>query len=168
VLANGVCIGASLNYSLAHILHLTPPSTHFMAASLLTTFRAFAGSFGSAIGGGLFVRVLKARLEAGFAENGGLEGREELVRKLLGSPALVQVLEGVEKKVAVDSYVGSLNQLFVAAGGLALAMVFVQAGTGWKAGKDPAEEYGTGNDTEEEGRIGIEDEEWEEGMEQGV
>jgi hypothetical protein len=166
VLANGLCIGASLNYSLAHILHLTPPSTHFMAASLLTTFRAFAGSFGSAIGGGLFVRVLKARLETGFAENGGLEGREELVRKLLGSPALVQVLTGMEKKIAVESYVGSLNQLFAAAGGLALVMVFVQAGTGWKAGKDEVDE--TGNDTEEEGRIGVEDEEWEEGMEQGV
>ncbi|PMD44375.1 MFS general substrate transporter [Hyaloscypha variabilis F] len=166
VLANGLCIGASLNYSLAHILHLTPPSTHFMAASLLTTFRAFAGSFGSAIGGGLFVRVLKARLETGFAENGGLEGREELVRKLLGSPALVQVLTGMEKKIAVESYVGSLNQLFAAAGGLALVMVFVQAGTGWKAGKDEVDE--TGNDTDEEGRIGVEDEEWEEGMEQGV
>lgn len=166
VLANGLCIGASLNYTLAHTLHLAPPSTHFMAASLLTTFRAFAGSFGSAIGGGLFVRVLKARLEAGFTENGGLEGREELVRKLLGSPALVQVLTGVEKRVAVGSYVGSLNQLFVAAGGLALVMVFVQAGTGWKAGKDEQDE--TGNETEEEGRIGIEDEEWEEGMEQGV
>lgn len=137
-----------------------------MAASLLTTFRAFAGSFGSAIGGGLFVRVLKSRLEAGFIENGGLEGREELVRKLLGSPALVQVLTGVERRVAVASYVGSLNQLFFAAGGLAVVMVFVQVGTGWKAGKDQQDE--TGNETEEEGRIGIEDEEWEEGMEQGV
>ncbi|KAE9378132.1 MFS general substrate transporter [Stipitochalara longipes BDJ] len=166
VLANGLCIGASLNYSLAHILHLTPPSTHFMAASLLTTFRAFAGSFGSAIGGGLFVRVLKARLQSGFAEHGGLEGREELVRKLLGSPTLVQTLTGVEKRIAVKSYVGSLSQLLVAAGGLALFMVFVQAATGWKAGKDEADE--TGNDTEEEQRIGIEDEEWEEGMEQGV
>ncbi|KAH8795860.1 major facilitator superfamily domain-containing protein [Hyaloscypha sp. PMI_1271] len=166
VLVNGLCIGASLNYTLAHTLHLAPPSTHFMAASLLTTFRAFAGSFGSAIGGGLFVRVLKARLETSFAENGGLEGREELVRKLLGSPALVQVLEGVEKRVAVDSYVGSLNQLFVAAGGLALVMVFVQAGTGWKAGKD--EENESGDETEEERVIGVEDEEWEEGMEQGV
>jgi hypothetical protein len=166
VLANGLCIGASLNYSLAHLLHLATPSTHFMAASLMTTFRAFAGSFGSAIGGGLFVRVLKARLEHGFAQHGGLEGREELVRKLLGSPALVQVLDGVEKRVAVASYVGSLNQLFVAAGLTALAMVFVQAGTGWKAGKE--EENESGNETDEERRRGVEDEEWEEGMEQGV
>lgn len=113
------------------------------------------------------MRVLKARLEKGFAENGGLEGREELVRKLLGSPALVQALEGVEKRVAVDSYVMSLNQLFVAAGVVALAMVFVQAGTGWKAGKEEQSESGN-EEQEEEERIGIEDEEWEEGMEQGA
>ena len=112
--------------------------------------------------------MLKARLETGFAENGGLEGREELVRKLLGSPALVQVLTGMEKKIAVESYVGSLNQLFAAAGGLALVMVFVQAGTGWKAGKDPEEGNESGNESEEERGIGVEDEEWEEGMEQGV
>jgi hypothetical protein len=49
---------------------------------------------------------------------------------------------------------------------LSLVIVFVQAGTGWKAGKDEQDEIG--NETEEEGRIGIEDEEWEEGMEQGV
>jgi hypothetical protein len=139
-----------------------------MAASLLTTFRAFAGSFGSAIGGGLFVRVLKSKLETGFQENGGLEGREELVRKLLGSPALVQILKGVEKRVAVDSYGGSLTQLYVAASVLALAMVLVQAGTGWKAGKDPEEGNESGNESEEERGIGVEDEEWEEGMEQGV
>jgi hypothetical protein len=138
-----------------------------MAASLHTTFRAFAGSFGSAIGGGLFVRVLKARLETGFQENGGLEGREELVRKLLGSPALVQFLIGVEKRVAMDSYAGSLSQLYVAAGVLALAMVLVQAGTGWKAGKDPEGGNESSNESEEDGRMGVEGE-WEEGMEQGV
>jgi hypothetical protein len=161
---NGICIGASLNYTLAHVLHLTPPSTHFMTASLLTTFRGFAGSFGSAIGGGLFVRVLKARLEAGFGENGGLEGKEELVRKLLGSPILVQTLEGLERKVAIQGYEGSLRQLYIAAAGLGLIMVFVQAATGWKAGKEGGEE----EETEEGSRIGIEDEEWEEGIEQGV
>jgi len=163
VLANGVCIGASLNYTLAHVLHLTPPTTHFMTVSLLTTFRGFAGSFGSAIGGGLFVRVLKARLETEFGENGGLKGKEELVRKLLGSPILVQALEGLERRIAIGSYEGSLKQLYIAAAGLALIMVFVQAATGWKAGKEGKE------DETEVGRgIGIEDEEWEEGMEQGI
>jgi hypothetical protein len=132
-----------------------------MTASLLTTFRGFAGSFGSAIGGGLFVRVLKARLEAGFEGDSGLKGKEELVRKLLGSPILVQTLSGLEKRIAMESYEGALNQLFIAAAGLALAMVLVQAATGWKAGADGEDET-VGN------MIGIEDEEWEEGMEQGV
>ena len=162
VLFNGMSVGASLNYSLAHALHLTPPSTHFMTASLLTTFRAFAGSFGSAIGGGLFVRILKARLEAGFEANGGMKGREELVRKLLGSPMMVQSLKGVEKRVAVTGYEETLTKLFIAAGGLALVMVFVQAATGWKAGVDGKDEIRGG-----EG-LGVEDEEWEEGMEGGI
>ncbi|PSS27452.1 hypothetical protein M430DRAFT_79706, partial [Amorphotheca resinae ATCC 22711] len=89
VFINGCCTGAALNYTLAHLLHQTPPSTHFISISLLATFRGFAGSFGSAIGGGLFVRLLKSGLEEGFEQHGGLEGREELVRRLLGSPALV-------------------------------------------------------------------------------
>ena len=113
------------------------------------------------------MRVLKAGLEKGFEENGGLEGREELVRKLLGSPALVKTLAGMERAVAVDSYVGSLSRLFLAGAGLAAVMVLVQAGTGWNAGfvaknRDEEERAVVGN-----GR-GVEDEEWEEGMEQGV
>ena len=109
------------------------------------------------------MRVLKARLETGFEDNGGLAGREDLVRKLLGSPALVKTLEGVERRIAVDGYVGGLTKLFVAGSGLALVMVLVQAATGWRGAK--SEEVGV-DDGERE--IGIEDEEWEEGMEQGV
>lgn len=130
----------------------------------MSTFRGFAGSFGSAIGGGLFTRTLRDGLEKGFEENGGLAGREDLVRRLLGSPALVKALKGSERAVAVDSYTASLKGLLVGGAGLALAMVFVQAGTGWNPGaeKDEDEERGT------EGVSGTEDEEWEEGMEQGV
>ncbi|KAH9223765.1 major facilitator superfamily domain-containing protein [Leptodontidium sp. 2 PMI_412] len=162
VFANGICVGAALAYTLAHLLHLTPTSTHFISTSLLTTFRGFAGSFGSAIGGGLFVRVLKATLEKGYAKHGGLEGREDLVRRLLGSPALVQTLKGVEKRIAVAGYIGSLKQLFVAGTGLALIMVLIQAATGWQG----AEEIEDGGETEH--LIDVDDEEWEEGMEQGV
>ncbi|KAH6722540.1 major facilitator superfamily domain-containing protein [Leptodontidium sp. MPI-SDFR-AT-0119] len=162
VFANGICVGAALAYTLAHLLHLTPTSTHFISTSLLTTFRGFAGSFGSAIGGGLFVRVLKATLEKGYAKHGGLEGREDLVRRLLGSPALVQTLKGVEKRIAVAGYIGSLKQLFVAGTGLALIMVLIQAATGWQG----AEEIEEGGETEH--LIDVDDEEWEEGMEQGV
>ncbi|KAH7356496.1 major facilitator superfamily domain-containing protein [Rhexocercosporidium sp. MPI-PUGE-AT-0058] len=162
VFVNGICVGAALAYTLAHLLHLTPTSTHFISTSLLTTFRGFAGSFGSAIGGGLFVRILKAILEKGFEDNGGLKGREDLVRRLLGSPALVQTLKGVEKRIAVAGYVGGLSQLFVAGAGLALVMVLVQAATGWKG----AEEINNGSEVEH--LIDVDDEEWEERMEQGV
>ncbi|KAI9054109.1 hypothetical protein LZ554_001280 [Drepanopeziza brunnea f. sp. 'monogermtubi'] len=175
VFANGLCTGAALNYTLAHLLHLTPPSAHFISTSLITTFRGFAGSFGSAIGGGLFVRVLKSRLETGFAAHGGgggggLQGREELVRRLLGSPALVQALTGWEQSVAVAGYVGGLRVLFVAGAGLALAMVLVQAATGWEgAGGGGVGKAGGAEEEEEAGQvIGVVDEEWEEGMEQGV
>jgi hypothetical protein len=164
VFINGCCTGAALNYTLAHLLHQTPPSTHFISISLLATFRGFAGSFGSAIGGGLFVRLLKSGLEEGFEQHGGLKGREELVRRLLGSPALVKTLTGIEKVVAVKSYVGSLKGVLLAGAILALAMVFIQAGTGWKGGveKEETEERVVGNG------LGAENEEWEEGMEQGV
>lgn len=160
VFINGLSTGAALNYTLAHLLHLTPPSTHFVSTALLTTFRGFAGSFGSAIGGGLFLRVLKGGLEKGFEKHGGLAGREELVRKLLGSPALVQELSGTERAIAVSSYVSALRGLFLAGVVLALGMVLAQAGTGWKVGTEETV-------VEREGGV-VEDEEWEEGMVRGV
>ena len=140
VFINGVCTGAALNYTLAHLLHLTPPATHFISTSLLNTFRGFAGSFGSAIGGGYFVRVLKATLEEGFEKNGGLEGRKGLVRKLLGSPALVKSLSGVERDIAIAGYTASLKALFLGGVGLAAVMVLLQAGTGWTEPSDPVSE----------------------------
>ncbi|KAH8162287.1 hypothetical protein CIB48_g5974 [Xylaria polymorpha] len=48
VFLNGLFTGGALNYTLAHLLHLTLPETHYVATSLLGTFRGFAGSFGSA------------------------------------------------------------------------------------------------------------------------
>jgi hypothetical protein len=161
VFANGLCTGASLNYTLAHLLHLTPPSTHFISTSLLTTFRGFAGSFGSAIGGGVFVRTLKSQLEAGFEANGGLKGREELVRKLLGSPALVKSLEGVERSVAVNSYVFGLKTIFIAGAVLAVLMVGIQSLTGWEIGIEQ------GSASERASLVGGDDE-WEEGLEEGA
>ena len=136
VFAGGFVTGAALNYNLAHLLHLTPPSTHYIATSLLATFRGFAGSFGSAIGGGLFTRTLYTSLEDGFASR-GMGGEEDLVRRLLGSPKLVGMLEGAEAEVARQGYQDALKALFLAGAVLAVAMVFVQAGTGWTA---PAEE----------------------------
>ena len=94
----GFATGAALNYNLAHLLFLTPKDTHYVASALIATFRGFAGSFGSAIGGGLFTRTLSNALTKHFAER--RIHRDALVRQLLGSPKLVQSLEGVEKAAA--------------------------------------------------------------------
>lgn len=130
----GFTTGAALNYNLAHLLHLTPKETHYVATALIATFRGFAGSFGSSIGGGLFTRTLSSSLTNHFAEK-GLQ-RDELVRKLLGSPALVGQLEGVEREVAVTGYEDAVKTLWLAAAALALATTFVQAGTGWRGHED--------------------------------
>ncbi|KAK4983660.1 hypothetical protein LTR50_007089 [Elasticomyces elasticus] len=140
VFFNGFVTGAALNYTLAHLLHLTPKSTHYIATSLIATFRGFAGSFGSAIGGGIFTRVLRASMEDGYRDSGiDPEGKESLIRRVLGSPALVSGLNGVDGKVAVGGYVAALRSLWVAAAGCAALMILVQASTGWTAAKEEAD-----------------------------
>ncbi|KAK7739829.1 hypothetical protein SLS62_011198 [Diatrype stigma] len=163
--ANGLCTGAALNYTLAHVLHLTPPRTHYMAASLVGTFRGFAGSFGSAIGGGIFARTLRASLEAGFRAVDGDAGEDDgerrraLIRKLLGSPALVHGgggdggLSSREREVAVAGYAHAVSVVFLSAVALSVVVLVVQAGTGWKAA--PAEEAETpAPDRDREGSAG--------------
>ena len=135
---NGLVTGAALNYTLAHLLHMTAPSTHFISTALMATFRGFAGSFGSSVGGGIFTRSLRANLEQGFLEK-GLEGKEDLVRQLLGSPALVARLNGPERDIAQGAYVNALRVLFTAAAGLSVVAFAVQAGTGWKKGVEKKE-----------------------------
>ncbi|KAI1093135.1 MFS general substrate transporter [Rostrohypoxylon terebratum] len=150
VFFNGLFTGAALNYTLAHLLHLTPPETHYIATSLLGTFRGFAGSFGSAIGGGIFARTLRESLEKGFE---GIDGpgrdRGELIRKLIGSPALVYNggLGDREHEVAVQGYVDAIRVLFQAAVVLSVIVLVIQAGTGWRGPADKAkdpEEVGDG------------------------
>lgn len=143
---NGLFTGAALNYTLAHILHLTPTDAHYMATSLLGTFRGFAGSFGTAIGGGIFIRTLQKGLEHGFKHlPGDGDGREDLVRKLVGGPALVfhgpeGLLSPEERGVAVRSYVDALRVLFHAASVLTVVVLVLQAGTGWKGPEVDGEE----------------------------
>ena len=133
VFLNGFVTGAGINYTLAHLLHLTPISTHFIVTSLVATFRGLAGAFGSAAGGGVFSRLLRSSLKKGFEATGGLgEVRQELVRKLLGSPAMVWELDGVEKLVALGGYLDAIRGILIAAIMLAVIMVVVQAGTGWR------------------------------------
>ncbi|KAI1762147.1 MFS general substrate transporter [Hypoxylon sp. FL1150] len=150
VFVNGLFTGAALNYTLAHLLHLAPPDTHYVATSLLGTFRGFAGSFGSAIGGGIFARTLRGSLEEGF---GGPRARPELVRKLVGSPALVYGggLDAQEQEVAVRGYVDALRILFQAAVVLSVIVLVVQAATGWRGPDDIVK------DQEESGDVGASD-----------
>ncbi|OTB07059.1 hypothetical protein M426DRAFT_318425 [Hypoxylon sp. CI-4A] len=138
VFLNGFSAGAALNYTLAHLLHLTLPETHYVATSLLGTFRGFAGSFGSAIGGGIFSRTLRGSLERGFDAIDGPDDRRELIRKLIGSPALVYNggLNADEQRVAVGGYVDAIRVLFQAAVVLALIVSVFQAATGWRGPLD--------------------------------
>ncbi|KAL1612878.1 hypothetical protein SLS60_001108 [Paraconiothyrium brasiliense] len=132
VFCNGALAGAGLNYTLVHLLHLTLPEVHPIVLSLLATFRGFSGSFGSAIGGGIFERVLQRSLVEGFSR-AGIEDRTGLIRRLLGSPALVATLEGQRRIIAVNAYREGIKTLFLCGTGLAIVMTIVQAGSGWKA-----------------------------------
>jgi hypothetical protein len=156
---NGFCTGAGLNYTLSHLLFLAAPHDHFFVTGLLATFRGFAGSFGSAIGSGVFLRVLQSSLETGFRDR-NMEGKEDLIRRLLGSPALVGELEGKERAVAILGYGFALQRLFVSASVLALVMVAVQGGTGWKA-PNVADEVSDEEETtsDEEETVGEQEEE---------
>ncbi|KAK2615688.1 hypothetical protein N8I77_002426 [Diaporthe amygdali] len=142
---NGFCTGAALNYTLAHILHLATPETHFITTSLLATFRGFAGSFGTAIGGGIFTRSLRENLTAGFLKLDGTAGlsprRVTLIRRLLGSPNFVfnGYLSNAEREVAVKGYEAAFNVLYTSAAALVVLVLLVQAGTGWTA---PANQEG--------------------------
>lgn len=136
---NGFVTGALLNYSLAHVLHLTPASTHVIVIPLNATFRSISGSFGSAVSGGLFLRTLQHTLKTGFAKR-GISGRAELIKKLVGTPLLVQKLSGVDKIVAVEGYTTALRTLFMAGAGLAVIVFFFQAGTGWEGPDLPKKE----------------------------
>lgn len=158
LLLNGFFTGAALNYTLAHLLFLVPTTLHPIAISVTATFRGFAGSFGSAVGGGIFMRILRRSLDAGFhalAPDADPADKEQLIRRLLGSPALVQQLEGKEKMIAIIGYEEGLKGLFLAAAGLAGLMVFIQAATGWKGGDAGLEE----SQAEEENRARSRDEE---------
>ncbi|KAI1336542.1 MFS general substrate transporter [Xylariaceae sp. FL0016] len=162
VFLNGLFTGGALNYTLAHLLHLTLPETHYVATSLLGTFRGFAGSFGSAIGGGIFVRTLRGSLEKGFQaidrDDSRRLQREELIRKLIGSPAMVfnGGLDHREQAVAVQGYVDALRVLFQAAVALIIVVVAIQAATGWSGHGDKLKDHerAAGNSTgEDEGEL---------------
>ena len=132
---NGSLVGALLNYTLVHVMYLTPAATHVIVLPVNAMFRSSAGSFGSSISGGIFLRTLRGKLTEDF-EKAGLHGKEQLINRLVGTPALLKSLTGIEKDIALDGYVTALKSLFVAGAGLAVVMALFQAGTGWTAPKD--------------------------------
>nr|XP_036589320.1 MFS multidrug transporter [Colletotrichum truncatum]KAF6801325.1 MFS multidrug transporter [Colletotrichum truncatum] len=136
VVLNGLATGATLNYTLAHLLHLSDPEEHFISSSLLGTFRGFGGSFGTAIGGGVFYRLLRSGLVESFTklDGGHLSvGREELISRLIGSPALMfnGGLKPIEHAIAVERYAGASRGTWQAAAALAVVAIVIQASTGW-------------------------------------
>lgn len=140
VFLNGFATGSALSYTLAHLLHLAAPESHFISMSLLATFRSFAGSFGTAIGGGVFARTLRDALTKGYDELDGGDpglgsGRRELITRLIGSPALVfgGDLSDAERAVAVTGYEDSLRVLFRSAAAMCILVLLVQAASGWTA-----------------------------------
>ena len=141
VFLNGLFTGAAINYTLHHLLHLVAPENHFVATSLLGTFRGFAGSLGVAIGGGMFARMLKSLLQEGFNDIHDGQDRRNLVLELIGSPATVFYggLTSKEHEIAVHGYIAALKCVFTGAFILSVLVVAVQAGTGWK-GAVPEEE----------------------------
>ncbi|KAH7633897.1 major facilitator superfamily domain-containing protein [Sordaria sp. MPI-SDFR-AT-0083] len=148
IFVNGLATGAAVNYTMAHLLHLSHVREHFIVTGLLATFRGFAGSFGTAIGGGIFGRELRASLYKGFERLGWEEGMprermEKLVTVLVGSPARVHergFLTVEERVVAVGGYENALRTLYLSAAVLCVVVLVVQAGTGWTAGGVSPEE----------------------------
>ena len=138
---NGFTTGGLLNYTLAHVLHLTPAQTHVIVIPVNAMFRGLAGSFGSSVSGGYFMRTLRSTLTTSFRELGldpdNNTQTAQLINKLLGTPALVRTLKGVEHEVAVMGYATSLQRLFIGGSVFAIVAALLQAGTGWRAPDEP-------------------------------
>ena len=143
--ANGMATGALLNYTLAHVLHLTLPATHIIVIPLNAMFRGLSGSFGSSITGGIFLRSLQSCLEQGFGDE-DIPNKPDLIRRLIGNPRLVHQLEGVEFQIALSSYITAFQTLFTAGAIIALLMIFLQAGTGWRAPKSTDQDDSSSED----------------------
>lgn len=90
----------------------------------------------------MFYRLLRSGLVASFTElDGGgrlAEGREELITKLIGSPALVfnGGLGPAEHGIAVERYAAASRGTWRAAAALAVVAILCQASTGWRSPVD--------------------------------
>lgn len=145
---SGFVTGIVINYALVHILHLSHANTEYVTTSLFATFRGFGASFGTSLGGGIFYRILRSDLVAGFlALDGTAElgpARKRLVDKLLESPELVWHgnellrLEPQERQIAVEGYADAIRGVWRAAAVLGVFVVAVQAAAGWTSPREEA------------------------------
>lgn len=147
VCLSGFVTGIVINYALVHILHLSHANTEYVTTSLFATFRGFGASFGTSLGGGIFYRILRSHLVAGFLALDGTPelgpARRRLVDRLLESPELVWHggellrLEPQERLIAVEGYADAIRGVWRAAAVLGLLVIAVQAAAGWTS---PGEE----------------------------
>lgn len=155
IFVNGFIAGCLLNYSLAHVLHLTVPSTHVIVIPLNAMFRSLSGSFGAAISGGLFLRTLQRALKHEFKQR-GLTEKGQLIRQLIGTPRLVQSLEGVDREVALLGYETAFRTMYIAGACLAIIVLLIQAGTGWTAPETVKDEEASTRAQPDGGSVGQE------------
>ncbi|KAF5023842.1 hypothetical protein F66182_4100 [Fusarium sp. NRRL 66182] len=138
ILANGLATGGAVNYTLAHTLHLSHDDTRYIATSLLGTFRGSGSSFGTAVAGGIFYRLLKDNLVAGFLRLDGGEhlrpGRQILVANLVSTPGLVHGggLSRAEQDIAIEGYAGATRGVWQAMAMLGVVVVLFQTLAGRK------------------------------------
>ncbi|KAM0459182.1 hypothetical protein ACHAO4_002575 [Trichoderma viride] len=145
---SGFVTGIVINYALVHILHLSHANTEYVTTSLFATFRGFGASFGTSLGGGIFYRILRSDLVAGFlALDGTAElgpARRRLVARLLESPELVWHggellrLEPQERQIAVEGYADAIGGVWRAAAVLGVFVIAVQAAAGWTSPREEA------------------------------
>ncbi|KAF5630619.1 vacuolar basic amino acid transporter 1 [Fusarium tjaetaba] len=146
VLINGLATGGGVNYTLAHILHLSHDDTRYIATSLLGTFRGSGSSFGTAVAGGIFYRLLRGNLVSGFLQLDGGEhlshARQRLISSLVNTPGLVHGgdLSPAEQNIATEGYAGATRGVWQAMATLGGVVVLFQALTGKKAPEDRRED----------------------------
>lgn len=91
----------------------------------MSTYRGFASSFGSAIGGAIFSRMLIFSLETEFKRRGLVE-QHNLFQRLLVSPDLVAGIIGIEKEAIIEAFSATFKVLFTSTSAFSLVTILVQ------------------------------------------
>lgn len=119
LVANGLGIGAILNYTLAHVLATT--SEKALVAGLFTTFRGFSPSIGVGIAGGILQRNIEQSLVHSISAHRGADGQitladRDLITRLKGSPvAVFQLPSGWRRNAAILAYEIAIKRIFLCA-----------------------------------------------------